>query len=151
MNFFSSWSNLIQSCPDTCSVSWKKLCSFIFGGLYWSFFLITLSLGKEIQGYYYYCFGKIVWTEKVMNFGSKNLYKPCSNTAYCDNQTSRSRKKKGNDQRYWKRSWLLNKFSSSVLWEKYGRQSWWCSGFEGLTHYIFHFTCWRHQLVKWRF
>ena len=45
-------------------------------------------------------FQKNVWTEKVMNFGSKNLYKPCSNTA-CRPKIQQSNikvMKKGNDQ-----------------------------------------------------
>ena len=116
-------------------------------------FLITLSLGKEIQGYYYYCFGKMSGLKKWWILDPKictNLN--CSNTAYLkyDNQTSRSEKKEMTNS--WKRSWLLNKFSSSILWEKYGRHAvMMMFGFEGLTHYIFHFTCWRLQQVKWRF
>ena len=147
---FSFWSNLNQSRAETCSVSRKKLCSCIFGGLYWSPFWWPWVWEKKSKVIIIIVW-KNVWTEKVMNFGSKNLYKPCSNTAYLkdDNQTSRSEKKEMINS--WKRSWLLNKFSSSVLWEKYGRQSWWCSGFEVLTHYIFHFTSWWPQLVKWRF
>ena len=54
----------------------------------------NLESGKRNPRLLLLLFWKNVWTEKVMNFGSKNLYKPCSNTAYCDNQTSRSRKKK---------------------------------------------------------
>ena len=116
-------------------------------------FLITLSLGKEIQGYYYYCFGKVSGLKRWWILDPKictNLN--CSNSAYLkyDNQTSRSEKKEMINS--WKRSWLLNKFLSSVLWEKYGRHAvMMMFGFEGLTYYIFHFTCWRHQLVKWRF
>ena len=149
--FFLFWSNLNQSRMDTCSASWKKLCFCIFGVSIEHLFDNLESGKRNPTLLILLLFWKNVWTEKVMNFGSKNLYKPCSNTAYLkyDSQTSWSEKKEMINS--WKRSWLLNKFSSSVLWEKYGRQSWWCLGFEGLTHYIFHFTCWWHQLVKWRF
>ena len=60
VNFFS---NLIQSWQYVCSASWKKLCSCFFR-VYIDHLLITLSLEKTL-------FGK-----KVLNFGSKNLYKP---------------------------------------------------------------------------
>ena len=78
-------------------------------------FLITLSLGKEIQGYYYYCFGKMSGLKKWWILDPKictNLN--CSNTTYLkyDNQTSRSEKKEMTNS--WKRSWLLNKFSSTM-------------------------------------
>ena len=63
-----------------------------------------LESGKRNPRLLLLLFWKNVWTEKVMNFGSKNLYKPCSNTAYLkdDNQTSRSEKKEMINS--WKRS-----------------------------------------------
>ena len=50
---FSIWSNFIQSRPYVCSSSWKKLCSCIFKGLYWSP-IWQLESGKRN-----YCFGKM--------------------------------------------------------------------------------------------
>ena len=56
----------------------KKLCSYIFQGLCWSAcYSITLSLEKEI----------IVLEkslEKVLNFGSKNLYEPNPDSTYSE-------------------------------------------------------------------
>ena len=66
--FFSFWSNLIQSHPVHLQSIMKTLCSCVF--------LRSLSsLEKEI----------IVLEkslEKVLNFGSKNLYKPWSNLLF---------------------------------------------------------------------
>ena len=72
---FSFWSNLNQSRAETCSVSRKKLCSCIFGGLYWSPFWWPWVWEKKSKVIIIIVW-KNVWTEKVMNFGSKNLYKP---------------------------------------------------------------------------
>ena len=69
VKFFSCWSNLIQSRLYVCSASWKKRCSFNFFRSLLITHFITLSLEKEI-----------VVLEKVLNFGSKNLYEPCTLT-----------------------------------------------------------------------
>ena len=73
-----------------------------------------------------------------MNFGSKNLYKPCSNTAYLkyDSQTSRSWKK-GNDQQLEKILIAKQIFVFSTM-GKVWKPVMMMFGFEGLTHYIFH-------------
>ena len=65
VKFFSCWSNLIQSCLYVCSASWKKLCSFIF---------VKVSIDHSFHNL------EIVVLEKVLNFGSKNLYEPCTLT-----------------------------------------------------------------------
>ena len=59
VNFFSCWSNLVQSRLYICSASLKKLCSCVFLRSLLINYLITLSL------------------EEVSNFVSKNLYEPC--------------------------------------------------------------------------
>ena len=69
MKLFSVWSNLIQSRPHVCSASLKTLFLRFSRSLLITY-LITSSLEKEI----------IVLEkspEKVLNFGSKNLYEHC--------------------------------------------------------------------------
>ena len=46
VNFFSFWSNLIQSCPYVYSASWKKLCSCIFKVSFDHLFDNLMSLEK---------------------------------------------------------------------------------------------------------
>ena len=64
--FFSFCSNVIQSFPYVCSAPWKKL-RFLRSLLIT--YLKTLSLEKEIA-----VLKKSL--EKVLNFGSRNLYEP---------------------------------------------------------------------------
>ena len=69
MKLFSVWSNLIQSRPHVCSTSLKKLFLRFSRSLLITY-LITSSLEKEIIA-----LEKSL--EKVLNFGSKNLYEHC--------------------------------------------------------------------------
>ena len=58
--------------PCICSASWKKFDSCVS---LLTTYLLTLSLEKIKH-----CFGKSL--EKVLNFGSKNLYEPCTPFLY---------------------------------------------------------------------
>ena len=69
MKLFSVWSNLIQSRPHVCSTSLKKLFLRFSRSLLITY-LITSSLEKEI-------IALEKSPEKVLNFGSKNLYEHC--------------------------------------------------------------------------
>ena len=67
---FLFWSNLIQSRPQVCSKLWKKLCSCVVFKDSVDHLFDNLESGKTN-----YCLKKSL--EEVLNFGSKNLYKPC--------------------------------------------------------------------------
>ena len=69
MKLFSVWSNLIQSRPHVCSASLKKLFLCFSRSLLITY-LITSSLEREI-------IALEKSPEKVLNFGSKNLYEHC--------------------------------------------------------------------------
>ena len=67
---FLFWSKLIQSCPQVCSKLWKKLCSCVVFKDSIDHLFDNLESGKTN-----YCLKKSL--EEVLNFGSKNLCKPC--------------------------------------------------------------------------
>ena len=69
MKLFSVWSKLILSRPHVCSASLKKLFLRFSRSLLITY-LITSSLEKEI-------IALEKSPEKVLNFGSKNLYEHC--------------------------------------------------------------------------
>ena len=69
MKLFSVWSNLIQSRSHVCSASLKTLFLRFSRSLLITY-LITSSLEKEI-------IALEKSPEKVLNFGSKNLYEHC--------------------------------------------------------------------------
>ena len=66
---FSRWSNRIQFLLYVCSASLIKLCSCSFFKVSIANLFDNLESGKRS-----YCFGKSL--EKILNFGSKNLFKP---------------------------------------------------------------------------
>ena len=67
---FLFWSKLIQSRPQVCSKLWKKLCSCVVFKDSVDHLFDNLESGKTN-----YCLKKSL--EEVLNFGSKNLCKPC--------------------------------------------------------------------------
>ena len=67
---FLFWSNLIQSRPQVCSKPWKKLCSCVVFKDSIDHLFDNLVSGKTN-----YCLKKSL--VEVVNFGSKNLCKPC--------------------------------------------------------------------------
>ena len=64
------WSNLIQSHPQVCSKPWKKLCSCVVFKDSIDHLFDNLVSGKTN----YYLKKSL---KEVLNFGSKNLCKPC--------------------------------------------------------------------------
>ena len=64
------WSNLIQSHPQVCNKPWKKLCSCVVFKDAIDHLFDNLVSGKTN----YYLEKSL---EEVLNFGSKNLCKPC--------------------------------------------------------------------------
>ena len=75
MNFFRFGQILINLAP-TLAVHHERSFVSVFFGVSIDHLFDNLESGKRHPRLLLLLFWKNVWTEKVMNFGSKNLYKP---------------------------------------------------------------------------